>query len=300
MDYRRIKGICEKYGAVYGETVCLAPYTSFKIGGNCPLMVNPNCVDCLKELVTEFSAEKTEFRVLGKGSNLLVSDKGVSVPVISLAAMNKAAIDGERVLCGAGASLIGLCRLAEENSLSGLEFAYGIPGSVGGAVYMNAGAYGGEMKDVIQKCTYVDSEGRLIPIDASDMELSYRHSFFSGKNNIIAEIELVMKRGDRNIIRGKMEEHMNARKEKQPLEYPSAGSTFKRPEGNYAGRLIENAGLKGFSVGGAQVSEKHCGFIVNKGGASFEDVMNLIEAVREKVSESSGVILEPEVVVWEQ
>ncbi len=300
MEYREIKEICEKYGAECKENIPLAPFTSFKIGGCCPIMVSPNSVDCLKELAAEFWAENTEFRVLGKGSNLLVSDKGISSPVISLAAMNKAAADGERISCGAGASLTGLCLLAEENGLSGLEFAYGIPGSAGGAVYMNAGAYGGEIKDVITGCTYVNAEGRLITIAAADMELSYRHSFFSGKNYIIAKIGLLLKKGARNAIKKKMEEHMSARKEKQPLEYPSAGSTFKRPQGDFAGRLIENAGLKGFSVGGAQVSEKHCGFVINKGGATFNDVKNLITAVREKVAENSGILLETEVEIWEQ
>ena len=299
MDHRVIEEICGKYNIKYKKNETLASYTSFKIGGCCPLIIFPDNVDCLKALTAELSAEKTEFRVLGKGSNLLISDKGVIFPVISLALMNRAVVDGERILCGAGASLAAICRLAEENGLSGLEFAYGIPGSVGGAVYMNAGAYGGEMKDVVYQCTYIDEVGRLVTINGGDMEFSYRHSFFSGKNHVIAEIELKLKKGDKKEIRGKMDDFMSRRKEKQPLEYPSAGSTFKRPEGNFAGKLIEEAGLKGFSVGGAQVSEKHCGFIVNKGGASFSDVKNLIETVKEKVKESSGVILENEVLIWE-
>lgn len=299
MVQREIEEICVKYGAEYKENVCLAPYTSFKIGGGCPLMIYPNSVDCLKELARELSSKQTEFRVLGKGSNLLVSDKGVNFPVISLASINRTEVDGERILCGAGASLAAICRLAEENGLSGLEFAYGIPGSVGGAVYMNAGAYGGEMKDVLSECTYIDGDGRLMPITAAEMELSYRHSFFSGKNYIIAETEIKLKKGEKKEIREKMDDFMSRRRDKQPLEYPSAGSTFKRPEGNFAGKLIEEAGLKGFSVGGAQVSEKHCGFIVNKGGATFDDVKALIETVRERVRESSGVTLEPEVLIWE-
>lgn len=299
MAWREIEEICVKHGAEYRENVCLAPYTSFKIGGCCPLMIYPNNAECLKELVTELSSEKTEFRVIGKGSNLLVSDNGVSFPVISLASMNNAEVRGERILCGAGASLVSICRLAEENGLSGLEFAYGIPGSMGGAVYMNAGAYGGEMKDVLSECTYIDGNGRLVSIAAAYMELSYRHSFFSGKNHIITETVLKLKKGDKKEIREKMDDFMTRRRDKQPLEYPSAGSTFKRPEGNFAGRLIEEAGLKGFSVGGAQISEKHCGFVVNKGGACFDDVKTLIETVRERVREKSGVTLEPEVLFWE-
>lgn len=299
MIEREIEKICVRYGAEYEENVCLAPYTSFKIGGCCPLMIFPTEVNCLKELVYEFSCAHTEFRVLGKGSNLLVSDKGVDFPVISLSLMNKAETDGERIRCGAGIPLITLCGLAEKNGLSGLEFAYGIPGSAGGAVYMNAGAYGGEMKDVLSECVYADENGKLVSIAAKDMELSYRHSFFSGKNYIIAEIELKLQKGDKKEIRMKMDDFMARRRDKQPLEYPSAGSTFKRPKGNFAGKLIEEAGLRGFSVGGAQVSEKHCGFIVNKGGASFDDVKSLIEAVTEKVKENSGVTLEPEVLIWE-
>lgn len=299
MDYRMIEEICAKYGAEYKKNECLAPYTSFKIGGCCPILIKPNGIDCLKEIVSEFNRENEEYKVIGKGSNILVSDKGVNFPVISLSSMTKAAVDGERILCTAGLPLISLCRLAAEQSLSGLEFAYGIPGSVGGAVYMNAGAYGGEMKDVVCECTFIDPNGMLVCITAEDMDFSYRHSYFSGKKCIIAEIGLKLHKGDKKKIQNTMEELMGRRREKQPLEYPSAGSTFKRPEGDFAGRLIEAAGLKGYSVGGAQVSEKHCGFVINKDGATFDDVKTLIETVREKVKEKSGVSLETEVVIWE-
>ena len=299
MDYRMIEEICAKYGAEYKKNECLASYTSFKIGGRCPILIKPNGMDCLREIVSEFNCGNKEYRIIGKGSNILVSDKGVDFPVISLSSMTKAEVDGERMICTAGMPLIGLCRLAAEQSLSGLEFAYGIPGSTGGAVYMNAGAYGGEMKDVVSECTFIDSDGELVRAAAEDLDFSYRHSFFSGKKYIITEIKLMLHKGDKNEIQNTMDELMQRRRDKQPLEYPSAGSTFKRPEGDFAGRLIEAAGLKGFSIGGAQVSEKHCGFVINKGGATFDDVKMLIERVREKVKENSGVSLETEVVVWE-
>ncbi|MCM1055197.1 MAG: UDP-N-acetylmuramate dehydrogenase [Bacteroides sp.] len=299
MDHRRIESICERYGAEYKENERLASYTSFKIGGRCPVLIKPNGTDCLREIVSVFDSERVEYRVIGKGSNILVSDKGVGFPVVSLSDMAGAAVDGEVIRCGAGMPLMKLCGLAAEHGLSGLEFAYGIPGSVGGAVCMNAGAYGGEMKDVVSECSYIAPDGSIVTAAAEELEFSYRRSFFSGKKHIITEIVLTLRKGDKEEIQSRMNELMQRRRDKQPLEYPSAGSTFKRPEGDFAGRLIEAAGLKGCSLGGAQVSEKHCGFVVNKGGAVFEDVKGLIEIIRERVRESSGVSLEPEIVIWE-
>lgn len=296
-----IERICEKYGAEYKKNEVLAQYTSFKIGGRCPVLAKPNTAECLHELILELNKEKIGFYIIGKGSNLLISDKGVDYPVISLSAMSQVNIDidGEKIYCSSGVPLISLCKTAANNGLSGLEFAYGIPGSAGGAIYMNAGAYGGEMKDVVEECTFVDESGNFRRITADKLDLSYRHSFFSGKKCVITEIVLKLHKGDKEEIFGKMETLMQKRRDKQPLEYPSAGSTFKRPEGDFAGRLIEAAGLKGYSIGGAQVSEKHCGFVVNKGGASFEDVKRLIEEIKEKVKENSGVALETEVMIWE-
>lgn len=300
MDYGFAEEICDKYGARYKKNEPLALYTSFKIGGTCPLLIMPNGSECLCMLVRKFKKEGLYYRVMGNGSNILVSDKGTDVPVIMISsAMNGILPEDKRLTCGSGTSLSALCRAAADLGLSGLEFAYGIPGSVGGAVYMNAGAYGGEMKDAVIGCMYMDSEGEFHFLKKEEMDFSYRHSFFSGKSHIIIGVEFELKKGDKTEINEKMKELMKRRKDKQPLEYPSAGSTFKRPKGNFAGKLIEDAGLKGFSVGGAQVSEKHCGFIVNKGGASFDDVKTLIETVREKVKENSGVTLEPEVLIWE-
>lgn len=300
MSYNFIKEICCKYGADYAESEALAEYTSFKIGGKCPILVKPNGSGCLCELLRAFKRENCLYRVMGKGSNLLISDNGIDCPVIMISAdMGEIGFEGDRIVAGSGAALISVCREAADRALSGMEFAYGIPGSVGGAVYMNAGAYGGEMKDIVLGCTYADENGELHKIASADMELSYRHSFFSGKPFIITEVEIRLQSGDKKAISEKMSEFMGRRRDKQPLEYPSAGSTFKRPEGDYAGRLIEEAGLKGFTVGGAQVSEKHCGFVVNKGGAAFEDVLGVIGEVKRRVKERSGRELECEVIIWE-
>ena len=300
MDYRFIKDICEKHGAAYTEKECLAPYTSFKIGGSCPIMAKPNSTNCLCELIKSLNDVRLPFRAMGRGSNLLISDNGIDVPVILISSdMGGISFKDEQIVCGAGAALNAVCRAALEHSSTGLEFAYGIPGSIGGALYMNAGAYGGEMKNVVESCTYVDESGELHSLPAAKMELSYRHSFFSDKPYIITEVTLTLKPGDREQINARMQELMEKRRDKQPLEYPSAGSTFKRPEGDFAGRLIEAAGLRGFSVGGAAVSEKHCGFVVNKGGATFSDVKKLIEIIKQRVKETSGKDLSCEVIIWE-
>ncbi len=297
----RIGKICEKYGVSYLENEPLSQYTSFRIGGPCPFLIKPASAEALCDIVKAFDSENIPFRVMGRGSNLLISDKGVRFPVILISSeMSRITVNEDRVICEAGASLTSLCKTAEQNCLSGLEFAYGIPGSVGGAVYMNAGAYGGEIKDVFESCTYVDEHGNMNVLTADKADLSYRHSFFSGKPYIITEMTVKLHKTDNKAeITAKMQELMNKRREKQPLEYPSAGSTFKRPEGDFAGRLIEAAGLRGFSVGGAAVSEKHCGFVINKNNATFEDTKKLIETIKEKVRETSGRELACEVIIWE-
>ena len=300
MDYRFIREICEKHGASYTENEPLAPYTSFKIGGSCPILAKPNGTDCLCELIKALNDVQSSFRIMGRGSNLLISDNGVGVPVILISSdMGGVSFNGEQIVCGAGAALTAVCNAALEHGSTGLEFAYGIPGSVGGALYMNAGAYGGEMKDVVQSCSYIDESGELHTLPAEKMDLSYRHSFFSGKPFIITEITLSLRQGDKEQIQAKMHDLMQKRRDRQPLDYPSAGSTFKRPEGDFAGRLIEEAGLRGFTVGGAAVSEKHCGFVINKGSATFEDVKKLIEIIKQRVKETSGRDLSCEVIIWE-
>ena len=201
--------------------------------------------------------------------------------------------------CEAGASLAAVCNVALENSLTGLEFAYGIPGSVGGAVFMNAGAYGGEMKDVLLSCRYIDENGKIKELPLEKMELSYRHSFFSERELCITSVKMRLQKGERDKIKDRMDTLMERRRDKQPLEYPSAGSTFKRPEGDFAARLIEVCGLKGTSCGGAEVSTKHSGFVINKGNATFKDVMGVVDTVKQKVKEQTGVTLECEVLIME-
>lgn len=300
MDYSFIKKICEKHGARYLENEPLAGHTSFKIGGACPLVAVPNGVSCLSELIREFNSRDVIYKVMGKGTNLLISGNGVNFPVILISSdMGKISASGVNLTAEAGASLGSLCVFAKDNSLSGLEFAYGIPGSVGGALYMNAGAYGGEIKDVVLSCDYIDKSGEIKTITANEMDLSYRSSVFTKNGGVIASVSFNLKKSDKSAISERMEEIMQKRRDKQPLEYPSAGSAFKRPDGDYAGRLIEASGLKGFSVGGAQVSEKHCGFIINRKNATFDDVKTLLEKVSEKVKTDSGRNLQREIIIWE-
>lgn len=298
MDYGRLIATAERYGAENEKNALLAPYTTFRIGGPCDLLVKPASAECLTELVKVCREDDLPFRILGKGSNILVADEGLRCVVI-VPSFAECQVRDDRLVCGAGASLVSVCRVALDNSLTGLEFAFGIPGTVGGALYMNAGAYGGEMKDVAVSCTYIDKEGNLCQMAAEDMNLSYRHSIFEDNGGIITSVTIQLKKGSREEISAKMNELMNRRRDKQPLDLPSAGSTFKRPEGDFAARLIEASGLKGFSVGGAAVSEKHSGFVVNKDKATFADVMKLIECVKEKVYADSGIMLECEVKIWQ-
>jgi len=292
-----IKAICGKYGAVFLQNVPIAPYTSFKIGGCCDV-VKINGMDVLAELSDYCRVNNIRRYVIGKGSNLLISDSGLDGLVMLMGSdFAQISVDGEVIRCTAGASLFDVCKTAAENSLSGLEFAYGIPGTAGGALYMNAGAYGGEMKDVVISCRYFDGE-EIVEADVNELGLSYRHSVFLETERIITEVVFKLEKGDKRGIKAKMEEIMQKRRDKQPLDVPSAGSTFKRPEGYYAAKLIEDCGLTGKTFGGARVSEKHCGFIVNKGGATFTEVTRLIDFVKREVFAATGVNLECEVKIW--
>ena len=233
---------------------------------------------------------------MGNGSNLLVKDCGIDGVVIKMTSFTQdIEVDGNTIRCKAGTSLTKLCMTAYENSLTGLEFAYGIPGTVGGAVYMNAGAYGGEIKDVITSVCHINPDMECETFTADKLDLGYRTSFYAkNEGYIITDAEFELKKGDKTEIKAKMDDLMGRRKDKQPLEFPSAGSTFKRPEGYFAGALIEQCGLKGYTVGGAQVSEKHAGFVINKDGTA-SDILELIDYVRNTVREKTGVELEPEV-----
>lgn len=270
-------------------------HTTFRIGGNADVFVLPENASGLRETLAAAKACGVPCFCLGKGSDLLVSDRGIAGAVISLSALCSLSVSGSSITCGAGAPLSALCCAARDAGLTGLEFAFGIPGSVGGALFMNAGAYGGEMSQVVVSAECADASGAAHTLTAGEMALGYRTSVFSENGLFITSVTVTLSPGDRAAITAKMEELMNRRREKQPLELPSAGSVFKRPAGYYAGALIEKNGLKGLSCGGAAVSEKHAGFIVNTGGASASDVLALIGKIQEAVRRADGVELEPEI-----
>lgn len=280
----------------YQTNVSMSQYTTFKIGGEADYMCFPNSVIEIKSIISWCIKNKFPYFILGNGSNLLVSDSGIEGAVIKLSKFcDIKLISGVEIECGAGNKLSKLCTFALENSLSGMEFAWGIPGTVGGAIYMNAGAYGSEICNVITECTYIDDEGQVVTADVSALELGYRNSIFSGKNCVILSAKFKLSPSKIELIREQMDDLIERRKSKQPLEYPSAGSTFKRPAGYYAAALIEECGLKGVSVGDAEVSTKHSGFIINKGNATCVDVVSLIKKVTQEVYMQKSVNLEPEV-----
>ena len=275
----------------------LSAHTTFKIGGCCKAMININSAQSLKKLMDIAREYSLRYYVLGKGSNVLFDDKGFDGVILHIGSgFDRIRLVGDNtVRVQAGCSMMKLCRFALENSLTGLEFAYGIPGTVGGGVFMNAGAYGGEIKDVLKSCTVVTGKGEIKELDASQLELSYRHSALMESGDVVCEAVFELQKGDRDLIETKMNDLMGRRKDKQPLDYPSSGSTFKRPEGHFAAKLIEDAGLKGYRVGGAMVSPKHSGFVINYDNATAEDVLKLIDDVRDTVNDKFGVLLEPEV-----
>ncbi len=273
-------------------------HTSFRIGGAADWFVTVHDERQLRDVLALARRENIPVFVLGNGSNLLVSDKGIRGIVLRLGgAFCDIGLNSDGTIhCGAGAQLSRLCAFALERSLTGLEFAWGIPGSCGGAALMDAGAYGGEMKDVIVSCEHIClATGESGRFAGDELDFAYRHSVYSGGGYVITALNLRLEKGDKEVIRARMDELMGRRKDKQPLEYPSAGSIFKRPEGYFAGGLIEQCGLKGAQTGGAQVSPKHAGFIVNVGGATCEDVLTLIGSIQRKVKEETGVDLECEV-----
>lgn len=294
--YDNLCALCNELKCEYSSDAMLKDYTSFKIGGKADIMVFPDTTDKLSAIVKSAHCDNIPLFILGKGSNLLVNDDGIRGVVINTSKLDKIElIDETTIRCECGISLSRLCRFALDNSLSGLEFAFGIPGTAGGAAYMNAGAYGGEMKDVLVSCDHLNPDGTAGSFSDDGLALGYRHSVYSDSEYIITSLILRLKKGDKEEIKSKMDELIGKRKDKQPLEYPSAGSTFKRPEGYFAGALIEQCGLKGFTVGGAQVSEKHAGFVINIGDATAKDVIGVIEHCQKTVSAETGVTLEPEV-----
>lgn len=270
-------------------------HITFRVGGPADVLVRPTQKELL-EIINLCRECEVPYVVIGNGSNLLVGDKGIRGVVIEMTSdMGDICIEGETITAGCGMLLSKIANSAAEHSLTGMEFAAGIPGTIGGAVVMNAGAYGGEMKDILVTATVLTKDGNFAKLTAEELELSYRHSCIPEKEYIVVEVVLKLQKGEEKAIREQMNALRTQRVEKQPLEYPSAGSTFKRPEGYFAGKLIMDAGLRGYQVGDAQVAEKHCGFVINRGNATAKDIRTLMQDVTEKVQEQFGVELEPEV-----
>ncbi len=295
--YKEIIELAQKHNLEYKENELLSKYTSFRTGGKADLIVFPNDIKSLSEILLECNNINADYYILGNGSNVIAPDDGYKGIIIKFDKCfgDIKLIDDTTIYCKAGLPLKSLCLFALENNLSGLEFAYGIPGTLGGAIYMNAGAYGGEMKDILVSVSHIDKDGNEGVFTADKLDLGYRHSIYSDNSYVITSAILKFEKSDNSKIKALMNENMQKRKDKQPLEFPSAGSTFKRPEGYFAGALIEKSGLKGITIGGAQVSEKHAGFIINKGNAKSKDILDLISFVQDKVYKDSGVMLETEV-----
>lgn len=271
-------------------------HTTFRIGGEADYFVTPQTKEEVQAVAACCKKFEVPYYIIGNGSNLLVSDRGYRGVIIQIfKMMNQITVEDNLIIAQAGALLSAIAAKALENSLSGFEFAAGIPGTLGGACVMNAGAYGGEMKQVLKEVTVMDYQGRIDTLSVCELEMGYRTSRIAKENLIVLEAKIELEQGNSQEIRSLMDELREKRVTKQPLEYPSAGSTFKRPEGYFAGKLIQDSGLRGFSVGGAQVSEKHCGFVINKDQATAADVEELMRQVSAKVKEKFGVTLEPEV-----
>lgn len=296
MDFSAFVSFCEQNKIKYKVNEPMRCHTSFKIGGPAKVFVCPEKTQELEQILGFLKEKELPFFILGKGSNLLVSDEGINAAVICLSSFNAISVSGEEIKAGAGAALSAVCQAALQNGLSGLEFAFGIPGGIGGALFMNAGAYGGEMAQVVKKAEYITPCGKRGSISVEDMELGYRTSIFKTSDMIITSVTFKLSKGNTEEIKAKMDDFMLRRKTKQPLEFPSAGSTFKRPEGYFAGALIEKNNLKGKRIGGAMVSEKHAGFVINYDNASASDVKELMKYVSDTVLEADGVKLEPEVI----
>ncbi|GAA0772780.1 UDP-N-acetylmuramate dehydrogenase [Clostridium subterminale] len=270
-------------------------HTSFKVGGPADVLVYPSNYEMVKDLINICKENKVDYFILGNGSNLIIRDGGIRGVVIKLGHINKIVVDENLLSAQCGAKLYSVADQALKNSLSGLEFASGIPGSIGGATAMNAGAYDGEMAKVIESALVIDNEGNIRELNKEELEFGYRNSAILKYSYIVLETRMRLSNGDKALIKERMDDLAERRKSKQPLEYASAGSTFKRPEGYFAGKLIQDSGLKGTSVGDAEVSEKHSGFIINKGNATAKEVLDLIEVVKAKVYEKFKVELHTEV-----
>ncbi len=274
----------------------MSKHTSFRVGGPADIMVIPETVEEIRTLLSCIKENKYPFFIMGNGSNLLVKDKGIRAIVIKiLDNFNNISVNDDIIEAETGILLSKLSNVAMRNGLSGLEFASGIPGTLGGAIVMNAGAYGGQISDVLLETEYIDLEGQIKILEMEKHDFGYRKSYFNNGSYIVLRARLKLVKCDREQINKKMQILNAQRTEKQPLSFPSAGSIFKRPEGHFTGKLIQDAGLRGFTIGGAQVSEKHTGFIINKGGATAKDIIDMIQCIKQKVRDKSGVELETEV-----
>lgn len=292
--YDKLNNVIAKDSILIDEP--MSRHTTFRVGGPADFFVTPKAKEEVRDVICICKEAGMPYYIIGNGSNLLVSDEGYRGVIVQIyKEMNEVKVEGDLVKAQAGALLSGIAAKALGAELSGFEFASGIPGTIGGACVMNAGAYGGEMKDVLESVTVLTGEGKIIELGRNELELGYRTSVIAKKGYIVLGAVLKLERGDGEKIKTYMDELKEKRVTKQPLEYPSAGSTFKRPEGYFAGKLIEDAGLRGFQVGGAQVSEKHCGFVINRDHATAADIMELMRQVQIRVKENSGVDLEPEV-----
>ena len=290
-----IEAFADEGALILGEPLC--NHTTFRVGGKADAFLSVRNEEQLKKAVLLCKEYDVPFLILGNGSNLLVSDDGYRGMVILIGKdMSDILVDGNRVTALAGATLGSVAQFAAKNSLGGMEFASGIPGTIGGAIVMNAGAYDGEMKMVVEEVKVLSQTGDIFTLSNEELEFSYRNSRVKREKLIVLSVTLLLSEKNQTEIYAKMNDFAARRRDKQPLEYPSAGSTFKRPEGMFAGKLIMDAGLRGYSVGDAQVSEKHCGFVINKGNATAAEISRLIFDVQEKVKESFGVTLEPEVI----
>ncbi|MBQ4612399.1 MAG: UDP-N-acetylmuramate dehydrogenase [Clostridia bacterium] len=301
MNFESLIKTAQACGCTVATNVPMAQMTTFRVGGPADLLVTVPDAAALTAIVACCRRENIPWFWLGNGSNLLVGDRGIRGAVLHFdsRAARVSLVDDTTVYCNAGMTLQRLCLFARDNSLTGLEFAYGIPGTVGGAVYMNAGAYGGEMAQVVERIDGVTADGTPVTLNADELALGYRHSALMDRADdervIVTGVYFKLNRGEQGAIAARMKELIGKRQEKQPLEFPSAGSFFKRPQGHFAGALVEQAGLKGYRVGDAQVSEKHAGFVVNRGNATAKDLCQLCEDVQAAVWKSAKVRLEPEV-----
>lgn len=292
-----LEGLCQILGEQNVKVnEPMKKHVTFRVGGPADYFLTPENVEQVQKIVIFLKENNIPYYIVGNGSNLLVGDLGFRGAIVQIyQKMNLIRTEGEYIYADAGALLSKIAAEALSKELTGFEFASGIPGTLGGAVMMNAGAYGGEIKQVIQEATVLTQEGEIVKRTVDEMEFSYRSSIFSKNGDIVLSAVLKFEKGNKEAIRARMDELKEQRVTKQPLEYPSAGSTFKRPEGYFAGKLIQDAGLRGFQVGGAQVSEKHCGFVINKDHATAADIVSLMEQVSDKVEAQFGVRLEPEV-----